>query len=84
MKPSERSIEPADVGAAGNAVIDVRINGASLVAKLDAIGALIMAVREAHRDTISMPAWAAMNRAQDAIAEAMLAGEQPQTRQLGP
>lgn len=57
--------------------IEIRIGDVPLAAKLDAIGALIAAVREAHRDTISVKGWAAMNRAQENIAEAILAGEKP-------
>lgn len=52
--------------------IEIRIASVDLVTKLDALGAAIAAVREAHRDDMSPRAWAALNRAQEAIAEAML------------
>lgn len=53
--------------------LEIRIAEVSLVAKLDAIGAALAAVREAHRAEISPEAWSAVNRAQRAIAEAMTA-----------
>ena len=49
--------------------IEIRIGDVDLATKLDALGA---AVREAHRDTISTRGWAALHRAQEAIAEAMM------------
>ena len=52
--------------------IEIRIRDVDLAAKLDALGAAIAAVREAHRDTISTCGWAALHRAQEAIAEAMM------------
>ena len=52
--------------------IEIRIGDVPLVAKLDALGAAVAAVRDAHGDTMSKKAWAAMHRAQNALAEAML------------
>lgn len=52
--------------------IEIRISTIDPVKKLDAIGAVLAAVREAHRDEISPRAWAELNRAQEAIAAAML------------
>lgn len=55
-----------------SAAIEIRICTTDLAAKLDALGAAVVAVREAHRDTMSVRCWAAMNRAQDCLAEALL------------
>lgn len=52
--------------------IEIRIGTTDLASKLDALGAAVAAVREAHRDTMSVRSWAAMNRAQDFLAEALL------------
>lgn len=52
--------------------IGIRIGNVSIEAKLDALGAAIAAVREAHRDKVSNKQWAALHRAQEAIAEAMV------------
>ena len=52
--------------------IEIRIGNVGLVPKLDALGAAIAAVREAHRDEMSPASWAALNRAQDQLAEAIL------------
>ncbi|MFA6962400.1 MAG: hypothetical protein WC205_16720 [Opitutaceae bacterium] len=53
--------------------IEIRIGDVPLPVKLDAIGATLAAVREAHGDTIPPRCWAAMHRAQEAIVDAMLA-----------
>lgn len=54
------------------ATIEIRIADVDLATKLDALGATIAAVREAHRDVMSPKSWAALHRAQEAIAEAMI------------
>jgi hypothetical protein len=51
--------------------IEIRIGDVPLAWKLDAIGAALLAVRDAHRDTMPPAAWAAINRANDAIGEAI-------------
>ena len=58
--------------------LDLRITGVSLVAKLDAIGAALAAVREAHRDQMPQSCWQQLHLAQEAIVRAMLqANESP-------
>jgi hypothetical protein len=57
--------------------IEIRIANVDLAAKLDALGAAIAAVREAHRDEMSPRTWAALHRSQDALAEAILACARP-------
>lgn len=52
--------------------LEIRIGNVSLPAKLDALGAALAAIREAHRGDMPPKAWAALYRAQDAISEAML------------
>lgn len=52
--------------------IEIRIGNVDLATKLDAFGAALAAVREAHRGEMSVRAWAALNRAQESIAEAMM------------
>lgn len=52
--------------------IEIRIGGADLATKLDALGAAIAAVREAHKDTMLPECWAALNDAQENIAAAMI------------
>lgn len=52
--------------------IEIRIGNVGLVPKLDAIGALLVAVKEAHRDEMSLESWRALQAAQDKIAEAIL------------
>lgn len=52
--------------------IEIKIANVGLVPKLDAIGAALTAVREAHRDGMPVKCWAAINRANEAIAEAIL------------
>jgi hypothetical protein len=54
------------------AAIEIRIGNATLVQKLDAIAAALVAVREAHRDTMNPRQWGAINRSLDSIAEAVL------------
>ncbi len=53
--------------------IEVRIPDGPLEAKLDLIGAMIDAIREAHRDEMSPRSWAELHKAQEAIAAALLA-----------
>lgn len=55
-----------------SAAIEIRIGNVGLDVKLDAIAAALQTVKEAHRDEISPRSWAAIGRAQDAIAEATL------------
>ncbi len=50
--------------------IQIRIGDVPLEAKLDALCAALQAVRLAHRDTMSVRSWAALNRAEEAIGEA--------------
>ena len=52
--------------------IQIRIPHGPLVWKLDAIGGVLKAIQEAHRDEISDRAWAAISRARDNLAEAQL------------
>lgn len=59
-----------EVGAAGAVVL--RIPDVPLPAKLSIIGAALQAIREAHRDTMSARAWSEINKAEEAIAAAML------------
>lgn len=59
------------------AAVEVNFGSGSLASKLDVLGAAIAAVREAHRDQMSPTCWASLNRAQEAIAEAMLAPHPP-------
>ena len=54
------------------AAIEIKIGSVDLVSKLDALGAAIAAVREAHRFEMSAQSWSDLNRAQDAIAAAIL------------
>jgi len=54
------------------APVEIRIGSASLVDKLSALGAALTAIREAHRDDMSPRSWAAINRAEGHIAEAIL------------
>lgn len=54
------------------APIEIRIPDAPLRWKLNAISATLVAVRDAHRDTMSVRAWAAINRALDQLGEAEL------------
>lgn len=51
---------------------EVRIADVPLSHKLDVLGASIAAVREAHRDVMSARCWAALNVAQEKIAEAQM------------
>jgi len=62
--------------------LEIRIADVELPAKLDALGAALAAVREAHRDQITPKAWAALNRAQENIAEAMMYSADGGRRQL--
>lgn len=52
--------------------IEIKIGTTDLASKLDALGAAVGAVREAHRDTMSAQCWAELHRAQEALAAAML------------
>jgi hypothetical protein len=52
--------------------IEIKIANVGLVPKLDALGAAISAVREAHRYDIPPKCWAALHRAQEALADAIL------------
>lgn len=52
--------------------IEIKIGTIDLASKIDVIGAAVVAVREAHRDGMSGQCWAAMNRAQEALAEALM------------
>lgn len=54
------------------AAIEIRIANVDLATKLDALGAVLAAIREAHRDGTSPRSWSALHRAQEAIAEAMI------------
>jgi hypothetical protein len=51
--------------------IDIRIANVTLTAKLDALGAALVAVREAHQGEMSVACWSAINRAHEQIAEAI-------------
>jgi hypothetical protein len=62
--------------------IEIRIGNVDLTTKLDALGAALAAVREAHREQISPKAWAALHRAQENIAEAMMYSADGGRRQL--
>ncbi|MBL9187886.1 MAG: hypothetical protein JNK23_10430 [Opitutaceae bacterium] len=53
--------------------IEIRIGDVPLGWKLDAIGAALAAVREAHRGTMPNACWAALHRAEKEIAAAILA-----------
>ncbi len=57
---------------ATRAGIEIRIGDVPLAFKIDALGAALDAVREAHRDEISPESWAALNRARDCIGDALL------------
>jgi hypothetical protein len=57
--------------------IEIRIGDVDLATMLDALGAAVAAVREAHRDTMSTRGWAALHRAQENIAEAMMDSSKP-------
>lgn len=52
--------------------IEIRIANVDLATKLDALGAAIAAVREAHRYEMSARSWAALHRAQESIADAII------------
>jgi hypothetical protein len=52
--------------------VRIEIAHVDLAVKLDALGSAVAAVRDAHRDGIPAACWAALNRAQEAIAEAIL------------
>lgn len=52
--------------------IEIRIANVSLAEKLDALGAALAAVREAHREGMPAECWAAINRAQKNIAQATI------------
>jgi hypothetical protein len=54
------------------AALEIKVGNVGLVPKLDAIGAFIAAVKEAHRDEMSAECWAALGRAQDQVAHATL------------
>jgi hypothetical protein len=53
--------------------VEIHLPNVDLVSKLSVIGAALTAIREAHRDDMSAKSWAAINRAEEAIAEAILA-----------
>ena len=55
--------------------IEIRIGDVSLAAKLDALAAALLAVRDAHRETMGAKCWPAINRALDNLAEATLHAE---------
>ena len=67
----------SDATPARPAAIEIRIGDAPLTAKLDVIAASIAAVREAHRDTMSIKSWHALHRAQQMIAEAQIHATEP-------
>ncbi len=52
--------------------IEIRIGNVPFEMKIDALGAAIAAVREAHRGLISDRSWAALHRCQENIGEAIL------------
>jgi len=56
--------------------IEIRIGDVGLAAKLDALGAAIAAVREAHGDQMPRACWEQMHRAQESIAQAMMSVNQ--------
>lgn len=66
--------------------IEITIANVGLVPKLDALGAALVAVREAHRDGMPPKCWAALHRAQEAIADAILSagGSESSLTQLLP
>ncbi len=51
---------------------EITLPEGTLVQKLDLIGAMIDAVREAHRDEMSAASWRSLNEAQAKIADAIL------------
>ncbi|ACB76675.1 hypothetical protein [Opitutus terrae] len=61
-----------DAPLARPSAIEIRIANVDLPTKLDALGAALAAIREAHRDDMSVQSWAALHRAQEAIAEAII------------
>ena len=52
--------------------IEIRVANVDLTTKLDALGAALAAIREAHRDEMSVRCWAEMNKAQEALAAAII------------
>ena len=64
------------------ASVEVLIANVDLVAKLDALGAALVAVREAHRDEMSAECWATINQAQERICAAMLLGNRRAAERL--
>ncbi len=54
------------------APIEIKIPNLGLVPKLDAIGAALAAVKEAHRDDMGVDTWCAIGQAQECIAKAIL------------
>ena len=57
--------------------IEIRIGDVTLAAKLDALGAALVAVREAHRDGMPVECWAQINRAHEALGAAILYAGSP-------
>ena len=52
--------------------IEIKIGNVDLATKLNAIGAALEAVRLAHRDEMPVECWAALNQAEERIAEATM------------
>lgn len=67
-------------GIVSQGAIEIRIANVGLVPKLDALGAALSAVKEAHRDDMSLESWRAIQAAQDKIAEAILAANKGRQR----
>lgn len=65
-------MQPASTAPTQHRAIEIKIGNVGLVPKLDAIAAAIAAVREAHRNGMPVACWAALHRAQEALAEAIL------------
>jgi hypothetical protein len=57
------------------APIEIKIANVGLVPKLDAIGAALCAIKEAHRDELSARAWFSIGEAESKIADAILHAE---------
>ncbi len=64
--------------------IEIRTANVDLGTKLDAVGAALVAIREAHRDAMPVKCWAAINRARSDrgshFGGAMNFPNRPQTR----